>query len=55
VEDVEIKLSLMPKQTYGRLEVYLHQFLISKLDGDEWLASRHGHFTPKERNPIPTG
>jgi steroid 5-alpha reductase family enzyme len=29
----------------------LHAFLTSALDGSEWSASFHGHFTPGERNP----
>jgi len=30
-------------------EVYLHLFLASALDEDEWLTSRPGHLTPRER------
>jgi len=29
--------------------------LISELDGDEWSASRSGHFTPGEKPLIPIG
>jgi hypothetical protein len=36
-------------KTYVRVEVQLHAFLTSALDGGEWSASRPGHFTPKER------
>jgi hypothetical protein len=40
------------------MEVKLHIFLTSALDGFEWLASRPGHFKPKEwapvRKPVPT-
>jgi hypothetical protein len=38
-------------KTYWGVEVYLHAFLTSALDGGEWSASRPGHFTPKERAP----
>jgi hypothetical protein len=38
-------------KTYWGLEVYLHAFLISALDGDEWSASLPGRFTPRERAP----
>jgi hypothetical protein len=31
------------------MEVYLHHFLTSVLDGGEWLASRPGRFTPGEK------
>jgi hypothetical protein len=30
------------------VEVYLHLFLTSALDGGEWSASRTGRFTPGE-------
>jgi hypothetical protein len=33
------------------VEVQLHLFLTSALDGNEWVASRPGSFTPKETNP----
>jgi len=36
---------------YGEAEVYLHAFLISALDVDEWLLSRPSRFTPWERAP----
>jgi hypothetical protein len=38
-------------KTYGEVEVYLHAFLSSALDGGEWSASRPGRFTPRERAP----
>jgi hypothetical protein len=31
---------------YGGVEIQLHHFLTSTLDGSEWQASRPGHFTP---------
>jgi hypothetical protein len=34
------------------VEVKLHIFLTSALDGFEWLASRPGHFNPKEWAPV---
>lgn len=40
------------------MEVKLHVFLTSALDGFKWLASRPGQFNPKEwalvRKPVPT-
>jgi hypothetical protein len=36
----------------GVVEVYFHSFLISALDGDEWLNSCHDHFTPQQRTPV---
>jgi hypothetical protein len=41
-------------QTYGELDVLLHAFSTSTLEGDEWSASRPGHFTPLEITPVPT-
>jgi hypothetical protein len=37
------------------VEVYLHAFLTSALDGAEWLASHPGCFTLHESTPVPTG
>jgi len=36
-------------------EVYLQAFLISALDGGEWLSSCSNRFIPRERPPVPTG
>jgi len=36
------------------MEVKLHVFLASALDGDEWSTPRHGPFTPKDIAPVPT-
>jgi hypothetical protein len=33
------------------MEVDLHAFVTSALDGGEWSASRHGRFTPREIAP----
>jgi hypothetical protein len=33
-------------KTYGRMEVQLHTFLISALDGHEWSVSRPGRLSP---------
>jgi hypothetical protein len=38
-------------KTYWGVEVYLHAFLNSALDGGEWSASRPGRFTLRERAP----
>jgi hypothetical protein len=38
-------------KTYWGVEVYLHAFLISALDGGEWSASHSGRLTPRERAP----
>jgi hypothetical protein len=38
-------------KTYWGVEVYLHIFFISALDGGEWSASRPGLFNPRERFP----
>jgi hypothetical protein len=36
-------------QAYG-VEIWLHAFLTSVLDGNEWSASRPGRFTSKENS-----
>jgi len=38
-------------KVYWGVDVCLHAFLTSELDGGEWSASRPGHFTPRERTP----
>jgi hypothetical protein len=38
-------------KAYGGVDVQNHIFLTSALAGDEWSASRPGHFTPWERAP----
>jgi hypothetical protein len=52
----KVKLSLCltkhhAMKTYWGMEVYLHAFLTSALDGGEWSASRPSRFTPRERAP----
>jgi hypothetical protein len=36
-------------KVYWGVELWLHAFLTSALDGDEWSASSPGRFTPRER------
>jgi hypothetical protein len=38
-------------KTYGGVNVKIHMFMISVLDGGEWTALRPGHVTPGERVP----
>jgi hypothetical protein len=40
-------------KTYGGVEVYIHAFLSSAIDGGELSASRPGRFTPEEIPPPP--
>jgi hypothetical protein len=35
----------------GGVELYLHAFFFSALDGDEWSISRHGRFIHTKRAP----
>jgi hypothetical protein len=46
--EVNLSLDLLIKQdsmkAYGRMKVYLQEFLISALCGGEWSASRPGRF-----------
>jgi hypothetical protein len=53
---IKIKLSLYfvkhyILKTYKTAEVNFYAFLILAPDGDEWSASRPGHFTPKDWVP----
>jgi len=38
-------------KAYWGMELQLHTFLTSALDGGEWSVSRSGRFTPRERAP----
>jgi hypothetical protein len=38
-------------KAYWGVEVQLHEFLTSALDGGEWSASDPGRFIPRERAP----
>jgi len=42
-------------KTYGGVEVQLHAFVTSELDGGEWSASRFGRFTPRIKLLVPIG
>ena len=46
----EETLSIPLRHTRGA-EAWLHSFLTSSLDKDDWSTSRSGHLTPEE-NPI---
>jgi len=37
------------------VEIYLHVFLTSALDGCEWTASRPGRFIPGKEPPVSIG
>jgi len=39
---------------YGGVEIQLHAFITSALDGSGWSVSSSGHFTPDERAPVLT-
>jgi hypothetical protein len=41
----------MPRRRNVGVEVQLHSFLTSALHGGEWLVSRSGRFTLRERAP----
>jgi hypothetical protein len=41
----------MPWRRTGRVEVWLHPFFTSALDGGKWSASRPGSFSPREKVP----
>jgi hypothetical protein len=38
-------------KTYGGVEIQLHVFLTSAIDGGDWSVSSPGRFTPEERAP----
>jgi hypothetical protein len=38
-------------KAFWGVEVYLHAFVTSALDGGEWSDPRPGHFTRRERAP----
>jgi hypothetical protein len=47
-----INFSVKPWKPIGEVAVYLHTFLTSALDRDEWLASCLALLNPRERNTI---
>jgi hypothetical protein len=49
------KLGTTPWRYIGEWRYTFTHSLTSILDGREWLASRHGRFTPRERDPVPIG
>jgi len=54
--DPVLWLSTTPLRHIGGVEIQLHAFLTSALDGGEWSASRPGRFTSQERtSPISLG
>jgi hypothetical protein len=46
-----LQVSTTPRWGTGGVEVELHPFLTSALDGGEWSASRRGRFTPGTVGP----
>jgi hypothetical protein len=42
-------------KVYGEMNVYIHIFFSSALDGVEWSASCPDRFTSGERAPVPIG
>jgi hypothetical protein len=40
-------------KNYKGVEVYLHVFVTSALDGSEWSSSRVGRFTPTKETSVP--
>jgi hypothetical protein len=47
--NLKLSLSFSTWRNIGGVEIQLHAFLTSILDGGEWSASRSGRFTPRER------
>jgi hypothetical protein len=41
-------------EAYWGVEVYLHEFWASALNGGQWPASRLGRFTPREEPLVST-
>jgi hypothetical protein len=37
---------------YGGVDLYIHAFLISALDGCKWSASGPGRFASREKDPV---
>jgi hypothetical protein len=42
-------------KAYGEMDVPIHIFLTSALDGGDWSASRSDRFTPGEKAPVHIG
>ena len=49
--EVKCKLPMHIMKAYRGVEVQLHLYLTSAVDGTEWSASRPGRFTPGDRVP----
>jgi hypothetical protein len=54
---VNVKLPLFltehhTMKSYGGVEIYLHAFLTSALDGGEWSSSDPYRFTPRKKIPL---
>ena len=54
-EFLKVKFTIMQAMNaYRALDVWIHPFLTSALDGSKWPASRPNRFFPGEETPVPT-
>jgi hypothetical protein len=42
-------------KTYGGVEVYIHSYIITAIEGGEWSASRPGRFEATQHPPVTNG